>query len=140
MYCSLTTLRLIKVVIKTNMTYSLFYINSIYSYDCQIPVLFPKEETINAYSEHIESASPDFTERLGRDYEQLRATAGKDPMYEMHEQEKKAIWASRYSIRRHIVNVQLLLLANFATLSWKFSLFLEHFSLVIGFCKSLRII
>lgn len=117
MYCSLTTLRLIKVVIKTNMTYSLFYINSIYSYDCQIPVLFPKEETINAYSEHIESASPDFTERLGRDYEQLRATAGKDPMYEMHEQEKKAIWASRYSIRRHIVNVQLLLLANFATLS-----------------------
>ncbi|CAH0604358.1 unnamed protein product [Chrysodeixis includens] len=69
------------------------------NYDCQYPVLFPKDETIKDYSDNIENVSPDVMERLSRDYERLRATAEKDPMYEMHEQEKKDIWASRERFR-----------------------------------------
>lgn len=65
------------------------------SYDCQYPVLFPKEETVREYSENIEAVSPEVMERLSREYDRLRATAEKDPMYEMHEQDKKDIWASR---------------------------------------------
>ncbi|KAH9629422.1 hypothetical protein HF086_013336 [Spodoptera exigua] len=64
------------------------------NYDCQYPVLFPKEETVREYSENIETVSPEVMERLSREYDRLRATAEKDPMYEMHEQDKKDIWAS----------------------------------------------
>ncbi|CAH0701993.1 unnamed protein product [Spodoptera exigua] len=69
------------------------------NYDCQYPVLFPKEETVREYSENIETVSPEVMERLSREYDRLRATAEKDPMYEMHEQDKKDIWASRERFR-----------------------------------------
>lgn len=69
------------------------------NYDCQYPILFPKQETVMAYSDHIESVSPDLMDRLCRDFERLRIIAEKDPMYEMHEQEKKDIWASRERFR-----------------------------------------
>ncbi|XP_047021008.1 phosphatidylinositol 4,5-bisphosphate 3-kinase catalytic subunit delta isoform [Helicoverpa armigera] len=69
------------------------------NYDCQYPVLFPKEETVKDYSEAIETLAPDVLERLSREYDRLRATAEKDPMYEMHEQDKKDIWASRERFR-----------------------------------------
>lgn len=57
--------------------------------------MFPKRELVEAYSENIEKESPELMDRLSRDFERLRATAEKDPMYEMHEQEKKDIWAAR---------------------------------------------
>ncbi|CAG5011875.1 unnamed protein product [Parnassius apollo] len=69
------------------------------NFDCQFPILFPKQETVKAYADDIELGSPDVIARLSRDFEQLRATAEKDPMYEMHEQEKKDIWASREYFR-----------------------------------------
>ncbi|XP_013182174.1 PREDICTED: phosphatidylinositol 4,5-bisphosphate 3-kinase catalytic subunit delta isoform [Papilio xuthus] len=69
------------------------------NFDCQYPILFPKHETVKAYADDIELGSPDVIARLSRDFEQLRVTAEKDPMYEMHEQEKKDIWASREYFR-----------------------------------------
>lgn len=57
--------------------------------------MFPKEEEVKAQAEHIENGSPELMARLHRDFEKLRATAEKDPMYEMHEQDKKNIWALR---------------------------------------------
>lgn len=67
----------------------------VHRYDCQYPILYPKHEIVKAYADHIENGSPDVIARLSRDFQQLRATAEKDAMYEMHEQEKKDIWASR---------------------------------------------
>lgn len=66
-----------------------------FSYDCNYPIMFPKRDVVIAYSETVEQQSPEVMERLSRDFERLRATAEKDPMYEMHEQEKKDIWAAR---------------------------------------------
>ncbi|KAJ2952563.1 hypothetical protein O0L34_g6885 [Tuta absoluta] len=63
-------------------------------YECQFPILFPKQDQIRAYAEHLEQ-SGDVIARLSRDLEHLRATAEKDPMYEMHEQERKDLWAHR---------------------------------------------
>ncbi|XP_028178666.1 phosphatidylinositol 4,5-bisphosphate 3-kinase catalytic subunit delta isoform [Ostrinia furnacalis] len=69
------------------------------NYECQDPILFPKQEEVRGYAEHIESGSPDVMARLGRDFEKLRATAERDPMYEMHEQDKKNMWALRNHFR-----------------------------------------
>ncbi|XP_046964995.1 phosphatidylinositol 4,5-bisphosphate 3-kinase catalytic subunit delta isoform [Vanessa cardui] len=69
------------------------------NYDCQYPILFPKQEAVKAYADQLENNSPDVMARLSEDFEKLRATAEKDPMYEMHEQEKKDIWASREYFR-----------------------------------------
>ncbi|KAG6442170.1 hypothetical protein O3G_MSEX002201 [Manduca sexta] len=65
------------------------------NYDCQYPILFPKQETVIAYAEKIESSTPDAVDMLCRDFEGLRCIAEKDAMFEMHEQEKKDIWALR---------------------------------------------
>ncbi|XP_072943702.1 phosphatidylinositol 4,5-bisphosphate 3-kinase catalytic subunit delta isoform [Epargyreus clarus] len=69
------------------------------SYDCQYPIMFPKQDTVKSYADHIENGSPDVMARLSSDFEQLRLTAEKDSMYEMHEQERKDIWASREYFR-----------------------------------------
>ncbi|XP_052755017.1 phosphatidylinositol 4,5-bisphosphate 3-kinase catalytic subunit delta isoform [Galleria mellonella] len=69
------------------------------NYDCQYPIVFPKQEMVKAYAERIENGSPEVMSRLKRDFEKLRATAEKDPMYEMHEQDKKNIWALRNDFR-----------------------------------------
>ncbi|CAG9096005.1 unnamed protein product [Plutella xylostella] len=65
------------------------------NYDIEHPILFPTLDQVKEYADHIESTSPDVIERLSKDFEQLRLTAEKDPMYEMHEQDRKDIWASR---------------------------------------------
>lgn len=57
--------------------------------------MFPPQDIVKAYSENVEMLSPNVMDRLSRDFERLRTTAEKDPMYEMHEQEKKDIWAAR---------------------------------------------
>ncbi|XP_045445644.1 phosphatidylinositol 4,5-bisphosphate 3-kinase catalytic subunit delta isoform [Melitaea cinxia] len=69
------------------------------NYDCHYPILFPKQEAVKAYADQLENGSQDVMARLTEDFEKLRATAEKDPMYEMHEQEKKDIWASREDFR-----------------------------------------
>ncbi|CAH0748005.1 unnamed protein product [Diatraea saccharalis] len=69
------------------------------NYECQYPILFPKQEIVRAYSERVETIAPDAVARLGRDFEKLRVTAEKDPMYEMHEQDKKNMWALRNHFR-----------------------------------------
>ncbi|VVC95371.1 unnamed protein product [Leptidea sinapis] len=68
------------------------------SYDCQHPILFPKQEAIRAYADQLENGS-EVMARLSEDFDKLRTTAEKDPMYEMHEQEKKDIWAAREYFR-----------------------------------------
>ncbi|KAG7306900.1 hypothetical protein JYU34_007008 [Plutella xylostella] len=69
------------------------------NYDIEHPILFPTLDQVKEYADHIESTSPDVIERLSKDFEQLRLTAEKDPMYEMHEQDRKDIWASREYFR-----------------------------------------
>ncbi|XP_039747137.1 phosphatidylinositol 4,5-bisphosphate 3-kinase catalytic subunit delta isoform [Pararge aegeria] len=69
------------------------------NYDCQHPILFPKPESVKAYADQLENEADDVVGTLSEDIENLRATAEKDPMYEMHEQEKKNIWASREYFR-----------------------------------------
>ncbi|XP_038215234.1 phosphatidylinositol 4,5-bisphosphate 3-kinase catalytic subunit delta isoform [Zerene cesonia] len=64
------------------------------NYDCQHPILFPKQEAIRTYADQLENGSLEMA-RLTDDFEKLRTTAEKDPMYEMHEQDKKDIWAAR---------------------------------------------
>nr|XP_032513943.1 phosphatidylinositol 4,5-bisphosphate 3-kinase catalytic subunit delta isoform [Danaus plexippus plexippus] len=69
------------------------------NYDCQYPILFPKQEAVKAYAEQLENASPDVATKLSEDLEKLRLTAERDTLYEIHEQEKKGIWASREYFR-----------------------------------------
>lgn len=47
-------------------------------------------------AEHVENGPPEQVERFSRDFDQLRLIAEKDPMYEIHEQDRKDIWASRF--------------------------------------------
>ncbi|XP_013190051.2 phosphatidylinositol 4,5-bisphosphate 3-kinase catalytic subunit delta isoform [Amyelois transitella] len=66
------------------------------NYDCQYPILFPKQDEVKAYAETVKTVSPDdVMARLHRNFERLSATAEKDPMYDMHEQDKKDIWELR---------------------------------------------
>ncbi|XP_041977720.1 phosphatidylinositol 4,5-bisphosphate 3-kinase catalytic subunit delta isoform [Aricia agestis] len=69
------------------------------NYDCQYPILFPNQELVKAYGEQLENGTSEAMSRLSEDFEKLCITAEKDPMYEMHEQEKKDIWASREFFR-----------------------------------------
>lgn len=59
-------------------------------------MLFPKQEFVRSYrDDEVENGASDVMAKLREDFEKLRVTAEKDPMYEMHEQEKKDIWAAR---------------------------------------------
>lgn len=69
------------------------------NYGCQHPILFPIKEKVKEFSDELQKNSPDIVDRLSKDFEKLRLTAEKDPIYEMHEQDRKDIWASREYFR-----------------------------------------
>ncbi|KAL4714084.1 hypothetical protein ACJJTC_008438 [Scirpophaga incertulas] len=69
------------------------------NYDSPYPILFPKKEVILSHAERLENSAPDTMERLIRDFKKLQMIAERDPMYEMHEQDKKNMWAMRNHFR-----------------------------------------
>lgn len=86
------------------------YIWLFYSYGKDQYVLYPTPETMVEYAETLREQS---NERLGKDelnqesdvsqqLEQLRLLADRDPLHELHEQEKKTMWALRHHCLREI--------------------------------------
>ncbi|KAJ0180329.1 hypothetical protein K1T71_003733 [Dendrolimus kikuchii] len=64
------------------------------NYECQHPILFPRSESVRTYAERSESISSE-AESPGPDFEALLSVASRDPMFELHEQERRQLWASR---------------------------------------------
>ncbi|XP_073944342.1 phosphatidylinositol 3-kinase 92E [Choristoneura fumiferana] len=65
-------------------------------YDCRFQVIYPSPEKVKERAEVLENSSPELIARLSRDLEQ---PLYKDPLYEMHELEKKDVWAARKYFR-----------------------------------------
>lgn len=66
-------------------------------------MIYPTPEKVKERAEVLENSSSELIARLSRDLEQ---PLYKDPLYEMHELEKKEIWAARLVIH-YIILVQL---------------------------------
>ncbi|XP_063531233.1 phosphatidylinositol 4,5-bisphosphate 3-kinase catalytic subunit delta isoform [Cydia strobilella] len=65
-------------------------------YECPYQIMFPSPDAVRERAEFPENGSPEVVARLARD---LDSPLYKDPLYEMHELEKKDIWASRKHFR-----------------------------------------
>lgn len=63
--------------------------------------MYPSDDVVRAYAEeHSDCGSPTYNrlslDELSSEYlSQLRQNPEKDPIYEMHEQERKQFWALR---------------------------------------------
>jgi len=77
----------------THHIYLLFY-----SYGKDYCVLYPTPEKMVEYAQTLREQS---NERLAK-LEQLRLLADRDPLHELHEQEKKTMWALRHHCLREI--------------------------------------
>ncbi|GBP26146.1 Phosphatidylinositol 4,5-bisphosphate 3-kinase catalytic subunit delta isoform [Eumeta japonica] len=71
-------------------------------YNCDFLIFFPTQTVIKAHAEQVESRSaPDSIDTINKDFEALKSVAEKDLMYEVHEQDRKSLWAARNHFRKY---------------------------------------